>query len=276
MGWILSALTLERQTKRTTAILRALGLSFSLFLTGLWASAASTELSELQQRYLGRLGDSSAASSDFAAIAKDYATVMKREKRDTPLHHYNAGTMFLKGEDYGHAIAHLSQAFAMEPNDQRIVDHLRRAHLQGGIEMESSQQLGLLNWIKSFWKRTLPLHWQVLACLCSIAALVLGFVPSLGGSKLTVGALCFGTVFFLGTALLHQSGIGIERKGILTHAYNPRSGLGPQYPGILRQEDTMAAGSAATILREQSGWKEVLFSGGQRGWLPKEKLREIF
>jgi hypothetical protein len=57
---------------------------------------------------------------------------------------------------------------------------------------------------------------------------------------------------------------------------NPHSGLGPQYPGILKKGHVLPAGSSGTILREQSGWKEIAFSQDQRGWIPKASAQEIY
>jgi tetratricopeptide (TPR) repeat protein len=245
---------------------------------GLFAEADSTaaDLTLLNRQYAEALSlPETEQSTALHTIAQQYQKILDRQSSPSAFLYYNCGTLYLKIQNYGQAIYCLKKAYKLNPNDQRIVDHLHRALMQAKVQMPPQDDMSLALWGQRFWSALTVMQWQVMLFAFSLGCAVFFVFRGKSKPRAFIFLTSIGLVL-MGVALARDQNIGIQKEVILFSAQNPRSGLGPQYPGILSDSTNLPAGSSGKLLREESGWYEVNWNGHSRGWIPKNTAGLVF
>ena len=257
-----------------------LSLVFVL-LTLPWLDAQSPSqdkalLESINQQYASVLAlPESQQKEKLQGLIAQLVQVIERQEAPSSHLYYNLGTLYLKTENYGQAIFQLKKAYRLNPNDQRIVDHLNRALLQAKIDTNSKAELSLALWLQRFWGGLTVLQLQSLLLLLCFGSVLIFLIKGKRKPKWGV-LLSFFILLMLILAWLRSENLGIQKEVILLAEQNPRAGLGLQYPGILADRAVLPSGSMGQLLREDSGWYEVLWGDKGRGWVPKSDAGLVY
>lgn len=196
---------------------------------------------------------------------------IKQEKILNPDAEFNLGTIHLYLENHGKAIFHLKQAHYMDANNQKIVTNLMKAVKLSGATVFTPSPSSFGETLLSYWKNSSTLFWQLSCLLLSILFLLRNIVLKKKFPAYIIGLIVIS--LFSIVAIARQQGAFIKPETVLMQAYNPKSGLSDRYPGVF--EENLNSGSCGVIIREQSGWAEVQWHQGNRGWVPLDKLQKI-
>ena len=262
--------------------LRSAFLSVGFILLTLpWLEAQSPSqdkalLEMINQQYASVLALPEAQQKEkLQGLIAQLLQLIERQEAPSSQLYYNLGTLYLKIENYGQAIFQLKKAYRLNPNDQRIVDHLNRALLQAKVDSNSKVELSLALWLQRFWGALTVQQLQSLLLLLCFVALLIFIFKGKRKPKWCV-LLSFLMLLMLVLAWLRAENLGIQKEVILLVEQNPRTGLGLQYPGILADRAVLPSGSMGQLLREDSGWYEVLWGDKGRGWVPKSDAGLVY
>lgn len=255
---------------------------FCFWMSGAWADTLpssspkadfpSLSLEELHRKYASilKVEDPETQQAQLKDCFQQYRQLC-RQLPDLSAHlHYNLGTMALKCQEYGYAIFHLKSAYALNRSDSRILEHLERAKRQAKVAITNPQPQNLSTWLSQLWNQIPSLFWQVLTLAFSILGLAAAIFKK--NSYAVFAFVLFGLSVAAGYA--RSQDIGVTKEAVLMSTYNPRSGLGPQYPGVLNG-DGLKAGNLGRVLRQDAGWVEVLWYDAKRAWVPANVVNII-
>jgi len=235
------------------------------------AYVSSLEFKDAQQIYEQALTlEGDAATAEFNKAKSIYLKALQGSPDNAYLH-YNLGTILLQLKDYGPSIFHLQQAYALHNDDQRIAGNLQRARLLAGLQGKQVEDQQLSQIFSTTWSELNPKALQSMAIVLSLLLTIwIGF-KGIGkaGIKLRLSLSLVSLLIYLANA--QTQGLWMPKTAILLSAENPRSGLGTNYPGLLK-EGTLKAGSYGLFIREVQGWAEVEWEQGPRGWVKADKI----
>jgi hypothetical protein len=254
-------------------------LSFLLILLVLpFCASASTdlELVQLHRSYTDAISieDDQSKTTALGKVRQAYQRLLLGTLNPPSALHYNLGTLHLQLEEYGPAILQLKLAHLKNPNDPRVVDHLRRASRQAGVPISDEQQNLIGGWAQDTWEAIPVVGLQSLLLLFALIGTLLIFRASPQRKIQRWGVSSLILILLLGVTLLRESDWGVSREVVLMKEFNPRSGVGSAYPGILG-EGRFKSGHSGTVLREQGGWVEVHWYDSGIGWVPADLTSEV-
>jgi tetratricopeptide (TPR) repeat protein len=204
--------------------------------------------------------------SRLVTLITKYESLAKQVSASAHLH-YNLGTLHLKLENYGPAIFHLKSAYRMNSDDTRIANHLQRASRQAKVALEPQGEKSFDAWTHGLWQAIPASVWGFLAMALALVTTALSFLQK-RIKPIIVTCLCLSLSAFV-LAELRDDQMGISKEAVLQSNYNPHSGMGPSYPGIMSGEG-LKAGNMGKVIRQESGWLEVQWYDAKRGWVPRE------
>ena len=215
--------------------------------------------------------DSEDTQPSLEQLATRYETMVQSVPPSAHLY-YNLGTLYLKLESYGKAIYYLKSAYQLDSSDVRITEHLQRASRQASVALSPPQQGNFQGWVNGFWESVPSKFWLIHFFIFSILATIWGVLKRrINGVAVILLVLSFGA---LGLGVARQQHMGILQEVVLLNSYNPHTGMGPQYPGIMAGHG-LKAGNVGSVLRQDSGWYEVRWYDAQRGWVPAEEIKVV-
>ena len=233
-------------------------------------------LENIHQQYANILALSDLQQKEKIKVLEAQLTqYMEHEAAPSAYLFYNLGTMYLKTEDYGHAIYNFKKAYLLNPNDQRIVDHLHRALLQAKVSAESKDDLSLMLWAQKFWSSISVLDLQVALMSLSVFFGVYFMVRGQRSPR-SFWVMVLAMALLSSLCIMRSENVGIAKEVVLLKEQNPRTGLGLQYPGLLADNAELPSGSSGKLIREDSGWYEVLWGDKGRGWVPKSVAGVVY
>lgn len=254
-------------------------LNSFLIILSLWTSAwasSSLELLQLHRDYTEALSlkDEKEQTQAITKVRQAYQRHVMATDRPSSSLHYNLGTLHLKLEEYGPAIYHLKLAHQKDPNDTRVVDHLQRAASQASVPIVEKDQTLVGGWAQDTWEAVPVLGLQIFLIAISFIGLVFVIIGPSPRKLSRWFAFTFGVLLVSTITMIRQSEWGISEEVVLMENFNPRSGVGLSYPGIL-EEGELKSGHSGTLLRRQGDWIEVSWYESGKGWAPASRVSEI-
>ena len=232
--------------------------------------------------------ETTSQADEFAAAGrfyeeKDYPSAIRLYENilaagaESDAVYFNLGNAYFKAGDLGHAILNYYRARRLNPSDDDVLANLQFARQFSRIQMEGVQlnpigafmddlvgryRLDSLAWFSTF------AFWLVLAVLA--VRLLLRWKEGLAKVLLVVSVLLLVLVSGL-TTYKYRTEYITKRAVILAEQ-------SPVYTGPSAQADVElqgAPGLLVEILGEDTGFYNVLFENGRRGWIKADLVAVI-
>lgn len=234
--------------------------------------ASDKTLNEAIQLYESSLQKTGAEKDK---LLKQSIQKMDSIQRSSKLHHpyldYNIGTAYLQLKDYGKSILHLKRAYHWLKNDSKVVNNLRRAGRLAKVEVFPSSSQDISAIINSYWTSIPTYTWLWITTILAWA-LALWTWLSKSQKSTFVFSLC---LLLLSSSLTFLRAIDykVPKEIVLLSEYNPKSGLGEQYPNAFSK--ALPPGSSAKVIRADRGWIEAKWNDNSNAWIPESEISYI-
>jgi len=212
-----------------------------------------------------------ASDSITKAIAL-YDSILASGRESSELY-YNIGNCYYKNKDWANAIWHYEKSVQLTNNEQ-AKENLALTKLKIIDRIEAIPQLFYKKWWKSTQGLLSTKHWQYLAILSILLALLFGILNKLLNKNTKKNY-----IFFLTSALLlllissssYQNKIEKEEGVIFSSVVMVNSAPTSRSTELF----TLHSGTKLEIADRIGDWIHIKISNGNSGWILKDSVKEL-
>ena len=257
------------------SISKKLGLALFLLLAFLLQVFAS----------VNKVADSLVIAGNNYYLIKDYEGAGRCYQQvvdmgfEAPELFFNLGNAYYKKDQLAEAILFYEKALILSPTDEDIRQNLSMANARIVDKIESIPEFFLKRWFRNLGGLLSPDHWAwlsfVLFCLALIAFLLYVTSHRTGQKKFAFSTGVFLVLFSVAGILIMQNRTHDIHKNhgaiIMVNSLNVKSSPDEESMNAF----VLHSGTRVVIVDSVQQWREVKITDGNKGWVPRDAIREI-